>query len=61
VEVFKSIVYNYNGEVHNPNYLKLSIGELIFNGRLVSFEVNYTGFKADGTPLKAIGLATFSA
>ena len=58
VENFKAVAYNFNGEIHSPNYLKLSWGKLIFNCRLTSLEVNYTLFKPDGTPLR--GRATVS-
>lgn len=58
VESFKAVAYNFNGEIHSPNYLKLSWGTLVFNCRLTSLEVNYTLFKPDGTPLR--GRATVS-
>jgi nucleoid-associated protein YgaU len=50
---FKALVFSYNGEIHSPNYLKLSWGTLLFRCRLQSLKINYTLFKPDGTPLRA--------
>jgi len=59
VENFKAVAYNFNGEIHSPNYLKLSWGTLIFNCRLTALSVNYTLFKPDGTPLRARATVSF--
>ncbi|HEY1038133.1 MAG TPA: hypothetical protein VGF30_01935 [Bacteroidia bacterium] len=56
---FKTAAYNFNGEIHSPNYLKLSWGTLIFNCHLTSLEVSYTLFKPDGTPLRARANVSF--
>jgi hypothetical protein len=51
---FKKVAYDYNGNIHSPNYLKLIWGQsLLFKCRLTSMKVNYTLFKPDGTPLRA--------
>lgn len=56
---FKALAYNYNGTIHSPNYVKLTWRKLEFNGRLTSFDVSYTLFKPDGTPLRAKVNASF--
>lgn len=51
---FKRIVYDYNGDIHSPNYLKLTWGKALkYQCRLTSLSINYTLFKPDGTPLRA--------
>lgn len=54
IQKFRKVVYDYNGNIHSPNYLKLTWGNaLVYNCKLTSMSVNYTLFKADGTPLRA--------
>lgn len=53
IKTFKDVCFTYNGEIHEPNYLILSWGDLVFKCKLTSFDVNYTLFKQDGTPLRA--------
>lgn len=48
-----SIAYQRNGEIHEPNYLKISWGTLIFLCRLSTLDINYTSFNPNGTPLRA--------
>lgn len=59
IEAFKRLVFNYNGNVHSPNLLKLIWGKLLFKGRLTKLDLTYTLFKPDGTPLRARANATF--
>ena len=59
IDTFKRLVFNYNGNVHSPNFLKLVWGTLLFKGRLTKLDVSYTLFKPDGTPLRARANATF--
>ncbi|MCA6437003.1 MAG: LysM peptidoglycan-binding domain-containing protein [Bacteroidota bacterium] len=59
VAKFKAIAYEFNGEIHSPNYLKLSWGSLIFNCHLISIDVNFSLFKPDGTPLRAKATVSF--
>ncbi|WP_372948271.1 hypothetical protein [Mariniphaga sp.] len=50
----KDLVYTYNGDIHEPNYLKVYWGtQSLFQGRLKSWNVNYTMLDMDGTPLRA--------
>ena len=54
ISSFKTVAYSYNGNIHSPNYLLLQWGGgFEFQCRLVSLDIDYTLFKADGTPLRA--------
>ncbi len=60
VNNFKKLAYDYNGDIHSPNYLELNWGEaLSFQCRLTSLAINYTLFKPDGTPLRARANVSF--
>ncbi|MFA8434710.1 MAG: hypothetical protein ACEPOZ_09360 [Marinifilaceae bacterium] len=49
----KETAYNYNGTIHEPNYVQLLWGSMLFNGRLTSLSVEYNLFRPDGMPLRA--------
>ncbi len=53
VAAFKKLVFTYNGDIHSPNYLKLSWGTFLFKCRMARLSLTYTLFKPDGTPLRA--------
>jgi hypothetical protein len=54
ITALQNIIYVYNGDIHRPNFVQVQWGENItFNGVLTSFDVSYTLFKPDGTPLRA--------
>jgi hypothetical protein len=59
VEEFKETVYKVDGEIHRPKFLKLLWGDLSFNCVLKDLKINYTFFKPDGTPVRALLHATF--
>ena len=42
-----------NGTIHEPNFLKVEWGDLIFSCRLGSVDISYTSFNRDGTALRA--------
>jgi hypothetical protein len=48
-----NIVYTYSGDRHEPPWVRLLWGSLIFFGRLKTMSVNYTLFKPSGDPLRA--------
>jgi nucleoid-associated protein YgaU len=50
---FYKLCYQYNGDIHKPNFLGLMWGTSIFKGRLTSCETEYKMFKANGAPLRA--------
>ncbi|SEC21480.1 hypothetical protein SAMN04489761_2395 [Tenacibaculum sp. MAR_2009_124] len=61
IENFKKAVFDYNGDKHKPNYLKIIWGSLNFNCVLTTLSFEYKLFKSDGTPLRAIAKAKFIA
>ena len=50
---FKKVAYSYNGNIHSPNYLKLSWGPLVFKCLLNSLNITYQLFSPAGSPLRA--------
>jgi hypothetical protein len=59
IEAFKNLMLNYQSEQHQPNYVSLNWGTLLFKGRLTSMDIEYKLFKPDGTPIRAIVKADF--
>jgi hypothetical protein len=53
VDKLKAVVYTFDGNKHEPNYVKLSWGNFSFLGRLDKLAVNYNLFKPTGQPLRA--------
>ncbi len=56
-----AIVYDYDGDNHEPNVVRLLWGSLVFFGRLKSMSVDYTLFKPSGEPLRAKAKLSFVA
>lgn len=59
IEKFKMVVLNYSGDIHEPRYVKLVWGALIFKCRMTSLRISYKLFKPDGTPLRAVAKCHF--
>jgi len=53
IKYFLHLSYDMNGDIHEPNYLVVKWGDISFNCRLGSVDINYTHFNRDGTPLRA--------
>ncbi|MCL1123745.1 CIS tube protein [Shewanella surugensis] len=49
----KKVIYDYIGDIHQPNIVNVIWGTFHFVCRLTNFKVEYTLFKPDGTPLRA--------
>lgn len=60
LETFLTLTARINGDIHRPNYLKLSWGDLVLRCVLKSASVAFTLFKPDGKPLRAKVTAVFS-
>ena len=61
ITALEKIVFTYNGDIHRPNFVKVQWGKtLTFKGVLTSFDVSYTLFKPDGSPLRAKISLSFS-
>jgi hypothetical protein len=62
IKKVKDLVYKYNGDIHEPNYLRVYWGtQSLFQGRLKSWNVNYTMLDMDGSPLRAEATAILIA
>lgn len=62
IKTVKDLIYQYNGNIHEPNYLRVYWGtQSLFQGRLKSWNVNYTMLDLDGTPLRAEAKAVIMA
>lgn len=53
IKALTGIVYSYQGQQHEPPWVRLVWGDLIFFGRLKSMSSTYTLFKPSGEPLRA--------
>ncbi len=53
IDTFIKLVATVNGDIHRPNYVKLSWAQLQFQCVLSKLNVTYTLFKPNGTPLRA--------
>lgn len=54
IKKIRDLVYKFNGDIHEPNYLHVHWGiQVLFEGRLKSWNVNYTMLHMDGYPLRA--------
>ncbi len=53
VQEFMKITSYMDGEIHEPKYLTLKWGDLLFKCRLGSVQVNYSLFDRNGIPLRA--------
>ncbi|MDC0713314.1 hypothetical protein POL68_32930 [Stigmatella sp. ncwal1] len=61
INSFLSVVYNYQGSIHEPYYLKLYWGSLVFGARLMDLQLQYTLFRPDGSPLRARAEVSFAS
>jgi hypothetical protein len=53
VQAFLKATCYMDGPTHEPLYLKLEWGDLVFHCRLVSVNVSYTLFNRQGRPIRA--------
>ncbi|GAA4276772.1 CIS tube protein [Aquimarina mytili] len=60
LKIFMNTVYNMNGEIHRPHFLKVHWGDgFKFPCILSNLDLNYTLFKPNGDPLRIKVSATF--
>lgn len=60
IKELKDLMYSYNGNIHEPNYIKIFWGtQLDFQGRLLSFDREVSLMDIDGTPIRAEIKAVF--
>jgi len=54
IQQMMDIVYDYQGDVHRPNYLRITWGEQVFTGVCKNITVKYTLFTPGGAALRAL-------
>jgi len=59
LENFKNLVIKFQGDTHQPYYLSLVWGTLLFKGRVKTLKIDFKLFSNDGTPLRAVANITF--
>lgn len=60
LDIFMNTVYNMNGEIHRPHFLKIQWGDgFKFPCILSNLDLNYTLFNPNGDPLRIKVSATF--
>jgi hypothetical protein len=58
---FKKAVYNFRGDKHQPPFVQLLWGPLLFNCLLTKMDITFKLFRPDGWPLRAEALCTFQS
>ncbi len=58
-EAFKKIVFDYSGDEHKPNYLKISWGDLLFPCVMTEMAIEYKLFNSNGKPIRAVAKVKF--
>jgi nucleoid-associated protein YgaU len=59
IERFKRVTLNFKGNIHQPRFLQIVWGSLLFKGRLLNLKITYTLFSPAGLPLRARATAGF--
>ena len=59
IKVFLEMCKELNPEKHEPPFIMVTYGNLIYKTRFKGCNITYTLFKSDGTPLRAVVKATF--
>jgi len=57
----REVTLNFDGSIHQPRYVRISWGEVLFDGRCISLSTKYTLFKPDGAPLRATATLSFTS
>jgi hypothetical protein len=53
VDRFLAVCYDYDGEIHQPRFLRVEWGTLSAPCRMQSVDIQYSMFDPDGTPIRA--------
>jgi hypothetical protein len=61
IEQFSRVCFIINGDIHETNYVKIKYGKFLFKCVFVSCDIQYTLFKSDGTPLRAVVKSKFKS
>ena len=58
---FRKVLFKFQGTSHEPYYLKLIWGSLIFKGRALEISITHKLFNAAGLPIRAVAKVKFKA
>jgi hypothetical protein len=61
VEKFLKVIYNYQGDEHKPNYIKIIYGAVLLKCVLKTVDITYNLFTPNAKPLRAKVNANFSS
>lgn len=53
IQHFEKLVYQFQNQTHNSNFLEIKWGQFVFRGYLNSIQINYTLFDSEGNALRA--------
>lgn len=53
IAALRSLAFAYHGQIRSPYYVQVTWSSFVFQGRLTTFNVTYTLFRPDGTPVQA--------
>jgi nucleoid-associated protein YgaU len=59
IDALLDVTISYDSKIHQPRFVKLIWGTLVFKCRLSALNLTYTLFKPDGSPLRATADITF--
>ncbi len=59
--LLEQVAYNINGDIHQPNFLVVSWGALVFKGMLSTLSYQFTLFSPEGKPLRVKASMAFTA
>ncbi len=59
IDDFKKAVYNFRSDDHQPPFVQLQWGPLLFNCLLTKMDISFKLFRPDGWPLRAEAQCTF--
>ena len=60
INEFLSLVYEFKDKIHQPRYLRICWGALVFDCRLTDLTIDFLLFNSSGEPLRAKLSATFT-
>lgn len=60
IDALEQIIFDFNGEIHRPNFVRIEWGKMTFKGVLTNFDTSYTLFRPDGNALRAKVSLTFN-
>lgn len=60
INKFKNVTYTYQSDTHQPPFVQIQWGNLIYNCRLTRLTISFKLLKPDGTPLRAEADCSFT-